>query len=105
MTDEKIILTPDEAISILAGGEYVHNYINNAPGLFIGCDYDRADAEDHIRKSVQCEITGPHCQRMKHGLAVWSGPKNVSFFETDMAKLKAMESAKEVAVSSGKEKS
>jgi hypothetical protein len=94
MTDEKIILTPEEAISLLPDGGYVHNYINNAPGLFIGCDYDRADAEAHIRKSVQCELTGPHCKRMKHGLAVWSSKTRVSFFETDMAKLEAMENKK-----------
>jgi hypothetical protein len=100
VSDEKIILTPDEAISLLPDGEHVHNYINNAPGLFLGCDYDRADAEEHIRKAIQREIAGPHCQGMKHALAVWSSETKVSFFETDMPKVKAMEAAKEAALTS-----
>jgi len=101
MRDEKILLTAEEAISLLPAGDSVHNYINNIPGMFIGCDYDRADAEEHIRKALQREIAGPGCQGMKHGLAVWSGEKSVSFFETDMTKLKAMEAAKETAITSG----
>jgi hypothetical protein len=91
MKDEKILLTADEAISLLPEGEHVHNYVNPAAGIFIGCDYDRADAEKHIRDAIQREIAGPGCQGMKHGLAVWSSEKRVSFFETDMPKLKAIE--------------
>lgn len=94
MTDEKILLTADEAISLLPDGEYVHNYINNVPGLFIGCDYDRADAEKHIRDAIACEISGPGCKGMKHALAVWSSKNNVSFFATDMDKVEAMEHSK-----------
>ena len=101
MRDEKVLLTADEAISLLPEGEYVHNYINNMPGMFIGCDYDRVDAEEHIRKALQREIAGPRCHGMKHGLAVWSGEKSVSFFATDMAKLKTMEAEKEASLSSG----
>jgi hypothetical protein len=33
MTDQKILLTPDEAISILSDGEYVHNYVNSSVGI------------------------------------------------------------------------
>jgi hypothetical protein len=94
MSDDKIILTADEAISLLPPGEYVHNYANPGAGLFIGVDFDRADAEDHIRKAVQCEIGGPGCKGMKHGLVVWDSEKRCTFFETDMAKLSEMEAAK-----------
>lgn len=96
-SDDKIILTADEAIGLLPEGEYVHNYINNTPGMFIGCDYERPDAEKHIRNAVQCEIAGPGCKRMKHALAVWSSETSVSFFSTDMDKVEAMERAKETA--------
>jgi len=95
MNDEKILLTPEEAISILAGGDTVHNYANPAAGMFIGCDYDRADAEQHIRDAIQREVAGPVCQGMRHGLAVWSEKNPVTFFETDMEKLRAMETEKE----------
>lgn len=100
MTDEKIMLTADEAIGILPDGEHVHNYVNPSAGMFIGCDYDRADAEKHIRNAIQREIAGPGCQGMKHGLAVWSSKTRVSFFETDMPKLKAMECEKSAALTS-----
>ncbi len=97
MSDEKIILTADEAISLLAAGENVHNYVNNVPNMFIGCDYSRDEAEEHIRKALACEIGGPSCKRMKHALVVWSTETSLSFFETDMEKVEAMERAKEAA--------
>lgn len=94
MTDEKIILTADEAISLLPPGKYVHNYLNPSAGMFLGCDFDRDDAEKHIRDAVQIEIGGENCQRMKHGLVVWSAENKLSFFETNMDKLAAMEREK-----------
>ena len=94
MTEEKILLTADEAISLLPDGDYVHNYLNPNSGLFLGCDFEREDAEKHIRAAVQREIGGPSCQRMKHGLVVWKTEKELSFFETDMDKLKAFEDAR-----------
>lgn len=94
MSDGKIILTADEAISILCDGEHVHNFINNAPGMFIGCDYARADAEKHIRAAVECEIGGPACKGMKHALIVWSSDTRMSFFQTDMDRVEAMERSK-----------
>lgn len=94
MRDDKIIISADEAISLLADGATVHNYANPAPGIFFGVDYDRADAEKHVRNAIQCEIAGPRCKGMKHALAVWSEKNRVTFFETDMAKVEAMEKAK-----------
>ena len=93
--DDKIVLTADEAISLLPEGEYVHNYVNPTGAMFIGCDYDRDEVERHIRSAHQCEIGGPGCQSIKHGLVVWKTNKSLSFFETDMEKLKAMEAKKE----------
>lgn len=94
MNDEKILLTADEAISLLPEGPYVHNYKNPGAGLMIGVDFERDSAEQCIRDAVQREIGGPGCQRMKHGLVVWRTETDLSFFETDMDKLKAMESAR-----------
>jgi len=96
-SDDKIILTADEAISLLPDGEYVHNYINNVANMFIGCDYTRDDAEKHIRESVACEIGGPHSKRMNHALIVWSTTTDMSFFATDPERVEAMERAKEAA--------
>ena len=94
MTDDKITLTPDEAISLLPDGEYVHNYANPTAGMLIGVDFDRPDAEEHIRKAIQREIGGSGCKGMKHALVVWDNEKHCTFFETDMAKVEAMEAEK-----------
>lgn len=96
-SDDKIILTADEAISLLAPGDTVHNYAYPVAGIFLGVDYDRSDAEKHIREAIQSEIAGPGCKGMKHALAVWSSKNRVTFFETDMEKVEAMERAKETA--------
>jgi hypothetical protein len=96
-SDDKIILTAEEAISLLPEGEHIHNYINNVAGMFIGCDYTRESAEQHIRAAAACEIGGENCKRMKHALVVWSSADSLSFFATDPAKVEAMEQAKETA--------
>jgi hypothetical protein len=97
MTDDTpIILTPEEAISLLAAGETVHNYANPTYGMFIGIDYSREDAEQHIRDAFAREIAGPHCKRMKHALAVWKNEEDrrPTFFETDAEKVETMEASK-----------
>lgn len=90
MSDEKIILTPDKAESILVEGERVHSYANPGPGMFIGCDYDRADAIKAIHSALQLEIGGEYCKRMKHALCAWTSKTRVVFFETDPAKVEAL---------------
>jgi hypothetical protein len=93
---EQIILTPEEAETLLVEGETVHNYANPGPGMFVGCDYERADAVKAIHGALQLEIAGEHCKRMKHALAVWTSKTRCTFFETDPAKVEAMEASKAV---------
>jgi hypothetical protein len=98
MTDDApIILTPEEAISLLAAGEIVHNYANPTHGMFIGVDYSREYAEQHIRDAFAREIAGPNCKRMKHALAVWKNEddRRPTFFETDAEKVEMMEASKQ----------
>ncbi len=94
MIDGKIILTPEEAIGLLPDGEYIHNYVNPGAGMFIGCDFDRAEAEDHIRKAFALELGGDNCKMMKHALVAWSSERKFSFFATDPAKVEALEASK-----------
>ena len=101
MTDDKIILSAEEAISLLPEGQHIHNYKNPGAGLMLGIDFERADAEKHIRKAIQREIGGPGCQAMKHALVVWDTEKSLSFFETDMDKVSAMEKVKQAELASG----
>ena len=94
MSDARIILTPDEAISLLLEGDYIHNYANPRGGLFLGVDYDREDAIEAFRKAKQIEIGGPGCKSMGHPLAVWESDDRVTFFAADMAKVEAFEASR-----------
>lgn len=91
----KVILTPDEAISLLPDdGESIHNFVNPRAGRFIGVDFERADAEAQFRAAKQIEIGGYNCKAMKHPLVVWDADGRLSFFTADMAKVEAFEAAR-----------
>lgn len=90
--DDKVILTPDEAISLLAEGEYSHNYANPR-GMLIGCDYERDGVVKALREAKQIEIGGDACKSMRHPLAVWDAKDRLTFFEADMEKVAALEEA------------
>lgn len=92
--DDKVIITPAEAESLLADREYVHNYVNPSAGMFVGCDYERANAIEAFHKAKQIELGGENCKHMKHPLVVWDTDKHYSFFEADMDKVAAFEAAR-----------
>jgi hypothetical protein len=94
MNDEKVILTPAEAEALLLPGEHVHNFANPGAGLFVGCDYDRADAIAAFQRAKQIELGGPGCTGMKHPIVVWENERRCTFFEADMDKVKAFEAAR-----------
>lgn len=92
----KVILTAEEAISLLPEGEHIHNFVSGGM-MLIGCDYDREDAIKAIREAEQREIGGDACKRMNHALVVWSSETRHSFFATDPEKVAGMEAAKQEA--------
>lgn len=96
MSDEKIILTPEEAESLLVEGEQQHNFANPNGGVFIGVDCSRDSAVKMIRAAHALEIAGPICQAMNHALVVWTSESRHLFFETDPVKVEAMEARKAV---------
>lgn len=95
--DDKLILTAEEAESLLNDeGEYVHNFIQSGM-VFLGCDYDRADAIAAFKSAKSIEIGGPACKRMKHPLAVFDKDGRLSFFEADLSKVEAYEAQRVAA--------
>ena len=92
MSDDRILLTADEAISLLPEGEYVHNTTGGM--IMIGCDYSRESAEKSLREAVQIEIGGPMCKAMRHPLVTWDSPHHCTFFEADMDKVAAFEASR-----------
>lgn len=93
MSDDKIIITPAEAESLLAGGEYVHNFVDLS-GMLVGCDFERVNAVEAFKKAVQIEIGGDGCKSLKHPLVVWDREDHFSFFAADMDKVAAFEKAR-----------
>lgn len=99
-SDTQILLTPEQAISVLPGGDSVHVYTNPA-GMLIGCDWKRETLIDAIRKSPQLEIGGGMCRSMKHGLIVWESkthPLFVEHVEPKLADLETQLTPKEEAI-------
>lgn len=92
MTDDKIILTPEDAESLLVeGAKHIHNFTSGP--ILIGCDYDRADAIKAFRAAASIELAGPGAMAMRHPIAVFEKGGRVTFFEADVDKAKAFEAA------------
>lgn len=70
-TEEKILLTEETAIAMLPDGDSIHTF-RSAGMAIIGCDWDRQDLIKAIKYS-SCEVGGPMCRDMGHGLVVHNG--------------------------------
>ena len=91
MEDERIILTPEQATALLCDHEYIHNFANPAGGMFIGYDYERADAIAAFGTAKKIELAGENAKGMKHPIAVWDKAERLTFFEADMDKVAEFE--------------
>ena len=89
--EEKIFISSKEAISILLDGEDIHTF-RNSSFMLIGCDWRRQDILDLLKEhDGNIEIGGEQCQRMGHGLVVYTSPADPLFIECDKEKLKELE--------------
>ena len=92
--NERIFLTPEQAIEVLPKSNDVHTFYNPGFGL-VGADWNKEDVIAKI-KSCDCrEITGEQAKGMGHGLALYDKTakyqKDILFVETDMGKIDEME--------------
>lgn len=91
---ERISLSADEAISVLAAGDDVHAFMN-PNGFLLGADWSREEVEEAIRGTHFIEIAGATARGMKHGIAIeWKA--GLVWFATDedaLAKVEATKSA------------
>ena len=90
MSDTRLILTPDQAESLLPVGERVHGFAN-PPWGFVGCDSSRKDVVRLIREAKLLEIGGERAKRIKHALVVHAREGGCKLFATDTERVKAME--------------
>ena len=90
MPDTKLILTPDQAESLLPTGGRVHSFVN-PPWGFVECDSSRKDVVRLIREARLLEIGGERAKRMKHALVVHAREGGCKLFATDMERVEAIE--------------
>lgn len=94
---DRVFLTPDEAISVLPDGEYVHVFISGA--MLLGANWRRADVEKLIREAERIEIAGEVARGIGHGLCVYPAgvkyARDLRFVATDSDRLDLIERAKE----------
>lgn len=69
MSEEREPVTFEEAEQMIGDGERIHTFRNPAAGVMLGCDWDRADILDHVKK-YGAELSGPSATAMKHGLVL-----------------------------------
>jgi len=70
------LLTVRQALALLPEGEEVHTFLDGGR-ILVGADWSRESVEQLIRSAESCEIGGPACVDMGHGLVVLrKGGKN-----------------------------
>jgi hypothetical protein len=94
MSDERILLTKEEAIELLGDREDIHTF-RSGMNVLIGADHSRASLLDSIEHAVQIEIGGEMCKKTGHGLVVWTSNTDPLFVEADKEAIEKLESLKE----------
>ena len=70
LDDGKVLLTYDEAVSLLPDGDTIHTFLDGGIAL-IGADWDRTAVLALLESTDRREVTGPQAQAVKHGLAAF----------------------------------
>lgn len=91
-SQDRFIITADEAESLLPEGEYIHT-IAGGRRLILGCDWSREGAVKALREAVQIELGGPE----RHPIIVWDTETHHYFFQADMDKVDALEASRVAA--------
>ncbi len=70
MTDEKVMLTADQAIAMLPAKETIHTFVNPAAGMLLGASWTREYTLQAIGASTHIELTGPSAASMGHHFVI-----------------------------------
>lgn len=94
--EEKKELTKEQAKLLLPDREWIHTFVNGNINVLIGCDWKREEILTAIDENV-CEIGGPACRAMGHGLAIINGSGMPLFVEAKEGVLEELEKCWEEA--------
>lgn len=85
MSDEARFITPNEAISLLKEGEFIHTFRNPA-GILLGCDHNRESLIEKLNANPdKIQIGGETARRMGHAIILEDS--GYLFIENDKDKL------------------
>ncbi len=90
---KQILLTKEEALSLLDDWDIIHTYTNPG-GMLIWTDWDRKDIETAMDDSVGMEIWWQSCKWMWHWLVIWKTERDPLFVQANSKKIEAMEKEK-----------
>lgn len=68
MSDERVFLTPEQAVAMLPDGDDIHTFRQGGPCL-IGADWQRCDIINLINAFTP-ELAGEQATAMGHGLCI-----------------------------------
>lgn len=88
-TEERIMLTFEQAESIIMEGAEVHTF-RSTPGVLLGADHERKGLLERMKKNENTlELAGEGARGMGHGLVFQDG--GPLFVETDEEKISGLE--------------
>lgn len=87
-TEERILLTKEQALSLIPKRGQVHTF-RSGTGILIGADWKVSTLRKAIKEawSDDIEIGGPQCLAMGHGLVIWTSKNNPLFIQVDNLEL------------------
>lgn len=92
MSEDKIILTKEQAISLIGDGQDIHTF-RSGHGILVGADHSRKELLESIERAKLIEIGGEACKRMGHGLVVWTSNTDPLFVQADKVLLESIENS------------
>ena len=66
----RITIPFHEAVELLPEGDEIHTFVNPAPNVLIGADWERDRLIEAMRLSPEIDVTGEHAQKSGHGLSI-----------------------------------
>lgn len=70
MSEERVFLTPKQAMELIPDSENIHTFINNVPSMFVGADWSRNAIQKLFETGKELELAGERATNMKHGITV-----------------------------------
>lgn len=80
MSNERVVLTREQADGMMSPGEYVHTFMQEG-GVLLGCGVAREKILAHADDG-RVELAGEYATKMGHGICVLAAGERPMFVET-----------------------